>query len=213
MYLPGMNTEAAAYCLGEFNTNGLVTFTKNEYALIGTKWEIKKTAAPVKEIPVEKLKEYKIELSATNEGEKKVKINITTNFPDGTNFSLWLNRNYYVKGEKEPNGGELGDKELSVKNGKIETIVTINDTEWYNRYQKVAKAIPNDFPPIVKISDIIDINVMYTPARTQPENVVKILGTRGEFVTGKGAKKFGTGTLGQLTSFSVSKELNMPFKK
>lgn len=213
LYLPEMNTEIPAYGVGEFNEGGLVRFNSNEYALIGTKWEIKKIEVPIKETPVANLKEYKIELSAIDAGERKVKINITTNFPDGTNLSLWINRDYYVKGENKPNGGELGDKDFTIKNGRFETIVIINDTEWYNRYQKVAKAIPNDFPPISKISDKITINVMYTPAVPQPANVVEILGTRGEFVSGKGSKHFGTGTLGRLTSFSVSKELTYSLKK
>ena len=213
IYLPYMNTESTAYAVGEFNNDGLVSFTKNEDALYETKWEIKKPKEPIKEISVEKLKEYRIELSTLDIGGRKLKINISTNFPDGTIFSLWINRDYYVKGDKEPNGGELGEKELSVRDGKIETIVTIDDRGWYDRYTKIAKAIPNDVPPIVKIPDKITINVMYTPANVQPENVIKILGTKGEYVTGKGAEKFGTGTAGRLTSFSVSKELYFPFKK
>ena len=50
-------------------------------------------------------------------------------------------------------------------------------------------------------------------AAPQPANVLEILGTKGEYVTGKGAEKFGTGTAGRLTSFSVSKGLYLPFKK
>ncbi|MDO9340606.1 MAG: hypothetical protein Q7T72_08790, partial [Bacteroidales bacterium] len=213
-YLPDMNTEIPAYGVGEFNEDGLVRFYNNEYALIGTKWEIKKIEEPIKEIPVAKLKEYKIELFAINIGERKVEINIITNFPNGTNLSLSIYRIFYVKGDTTSYIGELGDKDFSVKNGKFETIIDIiNDTEWYNERQRLVKALPNDFQPISKISDKITINVMYTPAVPQPANVLEILGTRGEFVTGKGAEKFGTGTLGRLTSFSISKEFNFPFKK
>lgn len=73
LYLPEMNTESPAYGVGEFNEGGLVRFNNNEYALIKTKWEIKKPEEPVKEIPVAKLKEYRIELSASNAGEKKLR--------------------------------------------------------------------------------------------------------------------------------------------
>jgi hypothetical protein len=227
IYLPFMNTESPAFGVVEFNKEGLVMFTKNEDALYGTKWaikdkneeakEIKLTTISdkeIKEIPNTRIKEYRVELIPTNAGERKVKINIVTNFPDGTIFNLSINRNYYVVGDNETYIGELYDKDFSVQNGKFETIINIiNDTEWYNERQKLVKNLPNDFSPISKISDKITINVLYTPAQTQPANVLKILGTKGEFITGKGAEKFGTGTLGQLTSFSVSEELVFPFKK
>jgi len=40
--------------------------------------------------------------------------------------------------------------------------VTINDTKWYNEYQDLVKALPNDFPPISTISDSITIRVMFS---------------------------------------------------
>ena len=212
IYLPEMNTESPAFGVGEFNEGGLVRFDKNEFALIGTKWEIKKPVETVVEVPASKLKEYKIELSAINAGERKIRINISTNFPDGTNLSLYINRNFYKKGDSETYIEELFDKDFSIKNGKFELLVDIiNERGWYNEVQREIKALPNDIKPISRISDKININVLYTAAATQPGNVLEILGTRGEFITGKGAKKFGTGTLGQLTSFSVCKEVNMPF--
>jgi len=42
-----MNTESPAFGVGEFNEGGLVRFDKNEFALIGTKWEIKKPVETV----------------------------------------------------------------------------------------------------------------------------------------------------------------------
>ena len=53
---------------------------------------------------------------------------------------------------------------------------------------------------------------MYTAARDQPANVTEILGTHGEFVTGKGSEQFGTGTAGRLTILSASKELYFPME-
>lgn len=176
--------------------------------------EIIKPKEPVKEIPVEKLKEYRIELSAINAGGRKIRINISANFPDGTNFSLYINRNFYKKGDTETYIEELFDKDFSIKNGKFEILVDIiNETGWYNEVQQEIRALPNDIKPISKISDKININVLYTAAELQPANVLEILGTKGEYVTGKGAEKFGTGTAGRLTSFSASKELYLPFKK
>lgn len=225
LYLPYMSTESIAYGVGEFNKNGLVTFTKNEDALYGTKWESKEkkeegkeikltriNEGETKEIPDTRIREYKIELSATNAGERRVKININTNFPNGTNLFLSAYRIYYTKGDTTPSGGSLPEKVFSVKDGKYETIMIINDKEWYDRYQSIARLEPSDFPQITKISDKITINVMYTAARNQPANVTKILGTRGEFVTGEGSEHFGTGTAGRLTALSISKEFYFPME-
>jgi len=41
MYLPEMDIHSLAYGIGEFRQNGLTKFKKAEYALIGTKWEVK----------------------------------------------------------------------------------------------------------------------------------------------------------------------------
>ncbi|MCX6321518.1 MAG: hypothetical protein NTX93_06920 [Bacteroidia bacterium] len=160
----------------------------------------------------EQLKEYKIEINASDAGGGKVKINISTNFPDGTNLNINVGREYYVKGDKEIYSGGLFDKDFSVINGKFETIIIINDKEWYNEHQRLVKALPDDIQPIAKISDNITIDVLYTAAAPQPSNVLKILGTRGEFVTGEGSEHFGTGTAGRLTTLRISKALYFPME-
>ena len=229
MYLSDMNTESTEYVVGNFNKDGLSSFFKYEGALLGTKWEVKKIETPIelkrnqepietmKEFQSEKLKEYTIAVSTTGLGERKIKITINTNFPDGTNLNINIGREYNVKGETETYAGNLLDKDFSVVNGKYDTIIIINDTEWYNEHQRLARALPNDIHPVTKISDKITIDVLYTAAATQPENVIKILGTRGEFVTGEGSEHFGTGTAGRLTLLRVTKNFNFPregnFKK
>jgi hypothetical protein len=213
IYLPEMNTELSAYGIAEYSENGLLKLDINENALDNTKWEIKKTSQPVKQIPIAEYKEYSIEFSATNKVNRKVKIIINTNFPHRTNLLLSIGRIYYLAGKSEAYLGDIFSKDFPVKHGKIETTVDINDSEWYNEHIRLVKALPNDIQPIEKISDNITISVLYSAARTQPDDIVKILGKRGEFVTGDGAEKFGTGSAGKFTSFSVSKELNIPFEK
>lgn len=213
MYLPDMDIESSAFGVGEFRPSGLLRFDRNENASIGTKWETKKTITQPKQPLNGKLKEYNIGISAVNAGESKVKINIISNLPDGTNLSLSVYRIYFVKGDATSYSGELGEKAFTLKSGQYETIMPIYDTEWYTRYQKLTTSIPSDFPQISKISEKISINVMYTAARPQPSNVIAILGKRGEFVTGEGSRQFGTGTAGKLTSLSATKEINYPFKK
>jgi len=213
IYMPEMNTGLTAFGIGEFNQNGLVKFDKIEYSLYGTKWEIKETKKETKEVPVAKLKEYFINLSAIKISGNEIKISIETNFPDGTNFLVSAGRIHYLQGESEEYSGEIFDKDFSVNQGKIETTVKVNDSGWYNEHQRLVKALPDDIKPISKISESINISVLYSAARTQTEDVKKILGTRGEFIKGKGVDKFGTGTAGQITTFTVSKDVNFPFQK
>lgn len=212
-YLPEMNTSMIAYGIGEFNQDGLVKFDVNEHSLSGTKWEIKKTKKIEQEVSSSELKEYEIDLSAVKISAREIKINIKTDFPDGTNFLLSVGRTHFLKGSDEEYSGEIFSKDFTVDQGTIETTVNIDDSEWYDEHQRLVKALPDDIQPISKISDNINISVLYSAARTQSSDVEKILGTRGEFVTGKGADKFGTGTAGPITTFRVSKEVNFPLNK
>jgi hypothetical protein len=213
MYLPEMNSGLMAYGVGKFSNNGLVSFDKNEGSLYGTKWEIKETKKETKKVPVALLKEYVINLSAVKINKNEIKIRIETDFPDGTNFLVSVGRRHYLIGDSEKYSGEIFDKDFSVNQGKIETIVNVNDSGWYNEHQRLVRALPDDIKPISKISENINISVLYSAARTQTDDVQKILGTRGEFITGKGLGKFGTGTAGQITTFEVSKDVNFPFYK
>lgn len=214
IYLPEMNTEQIAYGVGEFNENGLVEFRINESALYGSKWEIKKIIEPLEQVPAAKIKEYSAKISTIKEGKRKVKVIINTNFPDGTILSLSIYRIYFVKGDTAVRWGTLlGSHDFSVEKGKIDTTIEINDSEWYNEYQRSIKIDPEDILPISKISDNIIIDVLYTSASPQPANVIEILGPRGEFVTGDGVKKYRGGTIGLLTVLDFSKKLNIPFEK
>lgn len=213
IYLPEMNTGLTAFGIGEFNKNGLVKFDRIENALFDTKWEIKKPEKPVKQIPIAELKEYEIGISTNNVEKRKIEIIINTDFPNGTNLLVSIGRTHFLKGTKDAYSGDIFSNDFSVKNGKIKTTVEINDSEWYNEHIRLVKALPDDIKPISKISDNITISVLYSAARTQSTDVENILGTRGEFVTGKGADKFGTGTAGQITTFRVEKDLKIPFQK
>ena len=208
LYLPEMNTEMMAFGIGEFNQNGLVKFEKNEISLYWTKWEIKETKKNEKEIPASELKEYVIDLSTAKVSAREIKINIKTDFPDGTNFLVSVGRTHFLKGKDEEYSGKIYDKDFSVNQEKIETTVNIDDSKWYNDHQRLVKALPDDIQPIAKISDNITISVLFSPKREQSDNVLKILGINGEYISGVGAeKKYG------FTTYRVSKEIKIPFQK
>jgi hypothetical protein len=213
IYMPGQITDGPAFGIAEFNQMRLVSFISSKSTLYGTKWEIKKPKKETEEVPSAKLKEYFINLSTTKTSESEIRISIETNFPDETNFLVSVDRIHYLQGESEKYSGEIFDKDYSVNQGKIETSVKINDSGWYNEHQSLVKALPDDIKPISKISESINISVLYSAARTQTEAVKRVLGSRGEYITGKGVDKFGTGTAGQITTFRVSKDVIFPFQK
>jgi hypothetical protein len=208
IYLPAMSITEAAYGVVEFSNAGMTSSNINKFALYGTKWEVKENKNKTKKIPVAKLTEYRINLSAVKINGNEIKISIETNFPDGTNFLLGVGRTHYLKGENEEYSGKIFDKDFSVQQGKIETTVKVNDSEWYNKHLSLVKALPNDIKPISKISDNVTISVLFSPKRKQSASILKIVGTDGEYITGKGAEnEYG------FTTFNVSKDLNIPLQR
>jgi len=208
LYLPEMNTGMMAFGIGEFNPNGLVKFEKNEASLYGTKWEIKKPKKAEKENPTTELKEYFVDLSTVNLSARQIKIDVKTNFPDGTNLLVTVGRTHFLKGTEDEYSGEIFNKDLTVNQGKIETTISVDDSKWYNEHQRLVKALPDEIKPISKISDNITISVLFSPKREQPNNVLNKLGVNGEYISGDGAEKKYS-----FTTFNVSKDIKIPFQK
>ena len=211
IYLPEMDIHSLAYGVGEFRQNGLLEFKKNKYALIETKWEVTETKTIVNKIQSPEAKEYKIELSAIDEGERKVKININTNFPDGTNLHIWVKRIYYQGGNlNEKYAGEIFAKDVSVKNGKIELLIDIDDSGWYNEYYRKAEEYKGviDMPGVTHTSSEIEISVLFTPKGDQSKDILETLGYNGEFIKGPGVNESGN-----FNTYRVSTSLAIPFQK
>ena len=211
IYLPEMDIHSLAYGVGEFRQNGLLEFKKNKYALIETKWEVTETKTIENNIQSPEAKEYKIELSAIDEGERKVKININTNFPDGTKLHIWVKRIYYEGGDLNIKyAGEIFTKDVSVKNGKIELLIDVDDSGWYNEYYRKAEEYKSiiDLPGITHTSPEIEISVLFNPKRDQSKDILETLGYNGEFIKGSGVDESGN-----FNVYRISKNLEIPFQK
>jgi len=168
---------------------------------------------PIENKPTTKpqTKEYNIELSAIDEGERKVKININTNFPDGTNLNIWVKRIYYEEGDLNTKySGDIFTKDISVRNGKIELLVDIDDSGWYNEYYRKAEEYKGviDMPGVTHISKEIKISVLFTPKGDQPKDILETLGYNGEFIKGPGVDEFGN-----FNVYRVSTSLAIPFQE
>lgn len=158
-------------------------------------------------------KEYYINLDIEKIGPRLITISANTNFPDGTNFMITVDRTYYQKGKSEDFVGIiLQKKNIFVANGKIEELeVNINDSIWHKEYYRKAEKFKGimDFPDISRISPKIKTEVFFTPrGGSQSKDILKILGTYGELINGAGVKKDG-----QWTYFKTSKFVDIPFKK
>lgn len=159
------------------------------------------------------VKEYYINLEVEKIESCLIRIMASTNFPDGTNFMITVDRIYHQKGKSERYPGIiLQKKNIKVRDGKIETLeVKINDSIWYNKYHRKAEKFRGiiDFPGISRISPKIEVEIFFTPrGGSQSKDVLNILGTHGEFISGPGAKKESGWTY-----YRGSKFLDIPFKK
>ena len=206
MYLPEMNTEDMAYCVAEINKNGALILRIQKNSLIGTKWQPQKELSTRPPGTNKTRTDFFIKISPEVFHDRRVRINIDTNFPDGTNMQLSVYRNKYLKGKEEAYYGEIFEEDFIIKNGQYSKTVLIDDSQWYSRHLQLVKDLPDDIMPIERISDSIKISVLYTPACEQPEEVEFILGEKGENVGGIGASDFG-----KIRIFRKEMQVEIPF--
>jgi len=123
------------------------------------------------------VKEYYVDLNVEDMGSRQIKTNIKTNFPDGTNLHIWVKRIYYESGDLSIRyAGDIFSKNISVKDGKIDLLIDVNDSDWYNEYYKKAEEYKGiiDYPGISHISPEVDISVLFTPKGNHPIEILKI---------------------------------------
>jgi len=214
-YLPEMDTENIAYYIGEFRQHGLIRSEVEQYALYGTKWQPKKeTQVDNKQIDSDEIasivRDYYINLNVAKIESRKIKIDISTNFPDGTNLLVDVSRVYYEKGKREKYSGDIFSKDRSVENGKVQVEAYINDSKWYNKYYADAKKFGHimEYPGIGKISTNVDVWILFSTNREQRNDILKILGEKGEFISASGAKKGGN-----FASIEANQSIEIPFQK
>ena len=158
-----------------------------------------------------KIKEYNVDLSIEKIDFRRIKTIVETNFPDGTNLHIWVKRIYYEGGDLNTKyAGEIFTKDVSVKNGKIELLIDVDDSGWYNEYYKKAEEYKGiiDMPGITHTSPEIEISVLFSPKRDQSKDILETLGYNGEFIKGPGVDESGN-----FNVYRISKNLEIPFQK
>jgi len=154
------------------------------------------------------IKNYVVDITTINVDTRVIKVSVKTNFPNGTNLLLTAGRIHFLKESDEEYFGGIYSEDLSVNNGKIEATVYIDDSKWYNEHLRLEKTLPDDIKPIAKIIDNITISVLFSPKREQSDNILKITGINGEYISGDG-----TESNYNFTTLQVSKEIKIPFQK
>jgi hypothetical protein len=133
-------------------------------------------------------------------------VRVATDFPDGTNLNVGVGRTHWVRGNDEAYSGHLHGADLAVKHGAVSFTTQLDDARWIRTHEEFVKIDVR--APIERISDEIEISVLYTPNNEQPASVVAVLGEAGENVAGEGADD----TMGFVV-YEARKTLDFPMKQ
>ena len=203
-----------AFALGAITTIPDNTVVSQEIS--DTKKSIEKVQEEITELQkkvssLPEPKDYFISISIEKLDRLKIKINITSNFPNGTILHVGVNRTYFEIGGNEKYVGDIYDELIPVLNGKIEKVIVVDDLIWQKEYIRVAQEKGHfiDYPGVGTVSNEIEVYALYTPARPQPQKVLAVLGKRGEYVKGENVE-FSSAVGNTLRTES---QISMPFVK
>ncbi len=214
IYLPEMNHNSVAYAIGEFSPEGVRSFKINEASLFDHPWygetETAKRQAETRAefeqvVAVAGKHDYSISIAAEPPVGNNMAVRITTDFPDQTVMNVSIGRQHWLQGSTDTYSGELYQSYSAVKDGEITFVASLDDSKWINEHKELVSADVG-FGPITRISDEIEISILYTPMVNQPESVVSVLGKRGEHASGDGADN----SFGSLVTYRVEKKLVFP---
>lgn len=148
--------------------------------------------AGTKNEEISEKKEFNVNVDILTEviSETEIETRVKTNFPENTSLTITASRDYKRKNSNEQYAAQLYYSFNSiVKNGLIAFSFNPIDNSWIDRYEELRKQnfeFDKSLTEIDRLSikDTIEISVLFTPKKDQPENVVKIIGENGEYLYG-----------------------------
>lgn len=158
-----------------------------------------------------KLRSYKLETLVGKVGPRRISVDVTTDLPNGTNLLVTVRRSYWERKDKESEyAGEIYSEDLPVKDGKVSVDVDVVDSIWVKAHaEKKDQFTPLGlWDEIGEVSPKIEVWVLYSSMRDQPDSVQKILGAKGELVL-----QPSTAVDGMLTTLEAREEVILPFKQ
>jgi hypothetical protein len=214
-YLPGLDTHGPAFAIAEYTPSGLAKFRLNETALYGTKWRPAEVVAGQADSAWQVLKEsstardYHLSVEISRPAPRRLAIEAETDFPDGTLLFVSVGRDFFEKGNSETYSGEIFGRDVPVQDGRVKVEVEADDRPWYTKRQEDERRFAGMgvFGEIGRISDSVDVRVLYSPRRSQPAHVLRATGHDGEHVRGEGAERSGT-----FTTYTIERRVRVPFR-
>jgi len=214
-YLPGLATNGPAFAVAEYTPSGLAKFLLNDTALYGTKWrpaalvEAQADSAwqTLKKSPT--TRDYHLTIEISEPVPRRLTIEAEADFPDGTLLFVSVERNFFEKGNPETYSGEIFGRDVPVHNGRVRVEVEVDDHPWYTERKEDERKFAGMgvFGEIGRISDEVEVRVLYSPRRSQPAHVLRATGHNGEHVRGEGAERSGT-----FTTYTVERRVRVPFR-
>lgn len=152
--------------------------------------------------------EYRIDIQVSRMAGRRIGIVADTNFPNGTRFHVTVERTYYETGDPDAYSGDISSEHIPVEDGKIETVVLVDDRVWLHEREKKKRGFQASgiWSELDRVSPDITVSMLYTPARPQPRGAQAILGRYGEYVGGDGAEK-----VMRFTVFRAKESIGMPY--
>jgi hypothetical protein len=134
---------------------------------------------------------YSMQLDHQQLDNGDLAVNIATNLPDGAGILVTVKRLYWTKGDTKTYSGEFLSEDFVVKEGTVSCITSLDDSKWIREYEQKRTDNPqlaDVFAPIRKISDSIQVSAVFSPRRQEKAEILKIVGTKGENLTGEQVK-------------------------
>lgn len=215
LYLPEMSHQGLAYAVGTFTRDGISSLEVQEASLHGHPWYAQTERARSADAAKADFKQrrataakrdYSVSIQTELSAGGLLDVRVATDFPDGTILDVGVGRTHWLRESDEAYSGELHRADLPVEDGAVSFSVQIDDARWIREHQELVEI--EVAGPIERISDEIEISVLYTPMNEQPASVAAALGEEGENVGGEGAEE----TLGFVV-YEAAKTLPFPVKR
>ena len=209
-YLPGMETQGAAYATTEFTPAGLKSFRVSSAGLYGTTWWARWTARHPGPKPARGPRiAYRFAGQVTLHGPDSLAIALTTDLPDGTRVLVDVTREYWERGRSQTDAGDIFSRDVPVQHGQLALTVVVDDASWLKDYSDQRRRFEGTgmFTGIARISPRVEVSLMMSPMRDQPASVLAVIGANGEHLGGPAAK------LGFLTVLEYATHVAIPVRR
>lgn len=165
-----------------------------------------KTQESPKEQPKAEVTIYELKAEANATSKDTVEVKGTSNLPDGSIVSVVINRISIWQGEDEERFFRAGFANVTVKDKKFSTSITVDDKKFLE-FEKVS----GEF--IKELNENVEVVFNFDPSsELQPKSVVEIIGAKGEKLENSPQKDvFGSLTSNPINQLEVEIRTKLPF--